>query len=303
MADGERRAGDHEAANPKRNQREPISGPSHRRNARATAPLVRRFSVALWMNFRRTIRQRGGRVSWEDAGVRLLAIEHEDDAGAGVFAAPILERDWELETWRPPRDPAAPDLGGFDAVIAFGGAMNVDQEAPHPWLATERALLADAIAASTPTLGVCLGSQLLSAAVGGAPGRAPRPEIGWFDVELTPEGRADPLLSVLPERFQAFQWHSYMASPPSGATQLAQSPVCLQAFRTGEAAWGIQFHAEVTETDALTWTAHHADDPDFARIGLDPEVLAAQITERMPTWNGLGAGLCDRFCELVSTRV
>ena len=262
-----------------------------------------RFPLDPWMNSQRRYRTaRTFRRLGESQRMRLLAIEHEEEAGAGVFAAPILGRGWQLDRWLPRTEPKAPELDGYDGVIAFGGAMNVDQEDVHPWLATERALLAAALERRTPVLGVCLGSQLLSAALGGAPGRAPQPEIGWFDVELTAEGRDDPLLSALPERFLAFQWHSYMASPPPGTTQLAVSPVCLQAFRTGEAAWGIQFHAEVTEADALTWTAHHSDDPDFARMGLDPDLLAAQIRERMATWNRLGADLCDRFCKLVAAR-
>lgn len=89
---------------------------------------------------------------------------------------------------------------------------------------------------------------------------------------------------------------------PPGAIELAASPVCPQAFRAGEAAWGIQFHAEVTEVDALSWTTNHEVDPAFAANGLEPVPFAAQIRERMPAWNALGRGLCARFCELVATR-
>ena len=111
------------------------------------------------------------------------------------------------------------------------------------------------LARGVPTLGVCLGAQLVSEAAGGSPRRAPEPEIGWVEVELTPEGRADPLLGALPERFEAFEWHSYEAGPPEGAVTLATSPVCIQAYRlTGARAWGIQFHAEVTRPDVDAWS-------------------------------------------------
>ncbi|CAN5442571.1 type 1 glutamine amidotransferase [soil metagenome] len=231
--------------------------------------------------------------------MRLLVIEHEHEAGAGVFADPIAEHAFEQVKWRPTDGDPAPSLDDFDAVLALGGAMNVDETKAHPWIDDEIALLADAIERSVPTLGVCLGSQLLAAAAGAKPGRASESEIGFFEVELSPDGREDPLLSALPKRFSAFQWHSYAAPNPPGAVALALSPVCLQAFRTGASAWGIQFHAEVTVSDALTWTAHHADDPAFAANGLDPQRFAADIRERMPSWNELGRALCERFCTLV----
>ena len=238
----------------------------------------------------------------EDCPVRLLVIEHEDEAGLGVFAEPITDRGWELRKWRPTDGEPAPSRSGFDAVIALGGAMNADENDRHPWIDDEIALLRDGLRHDLPILGVCLGSQLLAAAAGAKPTRANRAEIGWFEVELGSDGAADPLLSALPSRFEAFQWHSYAAPSPPGAVALARSPVCLQAFRAGDHAWGIQFHAEVTEADALTWTAHHADDPAFAANGLDPQRFAADIRERMPAWNEKGRRLCDRFCALVEER-
>jgi GMP synthase (glutamine-hydrolysing) len=234
--------------------------------------------------------------------MELLVIEHEADAGLGVFAGPIEKRGWELTTWRPADGEPAPSPAAHDGVLALGGSMNVDEEARFGWLAEERALLRDAFEARVPTLGVCLGSQLLAAALGSRPGRASSPEIGWFDVELTPAGMADPLLSALPERFCAFQWHSYQAPLPPGAEPLAHSPICLQAYRAAPAAWGIQFHAEVSEEDALAWTANHEVDPNFARLGLDAGEMAAEIRQRIARWNELGAALSDRFCELIATR-
>ena len=97
---------------------------------------------------------------------------------------------------------------------------------PHPWLTDEVAFLADALAARVPLFGVCLGSQLIARAqpVRGSARRG-ESEVGWLEVELTDAGRADPVLSALPERVDAFQWHSYTFALPEGANELATSPV------------------------------------------------------------------------------
>ena len=233
--------------------------------------------------------------------MRALSIVHQADAGPGVFADVIRARGWELETWMPASQPQPDDPGSYDGVLVFGGAMNVDQGDQHSWLVGEKALLRELIAAGAPILGVCLGSQLLAEAAGARPGRAAEPEIGWREVELTAEGREDPLLGPLAPSFEAFQWHSYEAPLPPGATPLARSPVCLEAYRLDGRAWGIQFHAEVTLADAAHWIDDYRSDPDAVRIGLDPEELRAETAPRIGAWNRLGAGICERFLGAVST--
>src|SRR5215213_9997435 len=205
--------------------------------------------------------------------MRVLSIVHQRDAGAGVFGDAVRDAGAELVEWVPPAG-APPELGGLGAALVFGGAVHADQEEGNPWLRWEKALLADLLGRGVPLLGVCLGAQLLSEAAGGSPRRAREPEIGWVEIELTADGRADPLLGALPGRFEAFEWHSYEAGPPAGAVRLATSPVCLQAYRLpGARAWGIQFHAEVTRPDVNRWLDSYDSDADAVRIGLDPEAL------------------------------
>jgi GMP synthase-like glutamine amidotransferase len=229
--------------------------------------------------------------------VRTLAISHQRDAGPGVFADAIGELDvWHVaETTEPPADPF-----GYDAVLSFGGAMHADQGDDHAWMAPEIALLTELLEADMPLLGVCLGAQLLTVAAGGRVARATRPEIGWHPVELTEEGAADPLLAPLAPGFEAFQWHSYECLPGPDATLLATSPVCAQAFRIGERAWGIQFHAEVSAADLFQWADDYAVDPDAVAIGIDPVRLRAESEPRVNGWNELGRGLCGRFVEVAS---
>jgi GMP synthase-like glutamine amidotransferase len=228
--------------------------------------------------------------------MKVLAVVHQPDAGPGVFADAVRETGHELLEWSPRRGPS-PDLDGIGAVLVLGGAMNFDEEAEHPWLAGEKELLRRVLDQRLPVLGVCLGSQLLAEVAGARVGRASTPEIGWRPVEVLPAGAEDPLFGPLPERFDAFEWHSYEFEVPPRAAALARSGACLQGYRLNGPGWGIQFHAEVTRESIERWTAGYRRDPDAIRIGLDPARLIEDSAHRIGRWNGVGLGICARFLE------
>jgi GMP synthase (glutamine-hydrolysing) len=173
--------------------------------------------------------------------------------------------------------------------------MNVDEEERHGWIDEEKALLRELLKREVPLLGLCLGGQLVAEAAGAEPRRAARPEIGWHQVEVTPEGLDDPLLGPLAPSFEAFQWHSYEFPLPPGGVPLARSEVCLQGARIGERAWALQFHPEVSRTDALHWVKDYEADPDAVRIGVDPLVLGLETEDKISAFNRLGHGLCLRW--------
>jgi GMP synthase-like glutamine amidotransferase len=235
--------------------------------------------------------------------MRLLSINHQRDAGPGVFAEAIAGAGAQLDEWFiaetqiPPADPT-----GFDAVMSFGGSMDVDQEELHPWLVDEKALLQKLLTAGTPFLGVCLGAQLLSEAAGGNAHRLARPEIGWLEVEVCTDGAHDALLGTLAPHFEAFEWHHWACGVPGHATVLARTPASTQAFRIGDCAWGIQFHAEVTPADAEAWITEHESESEAKRLGIDPEALRAQTAPRIAAWNVLGRELCARFLAAIEAR-
>jgi GMP synthase (glutamine-hydrolysing) len=230
--------------------------------------------------------------------VHVLAIAHQDDAGPGVFTDAVRGYGGALDTWdlpnesEPPREPR-----DYDAVMTFGGAMHPDDERQHPWIAREKQLLAELLADGVPLLGVCLGAELLTDAAGGQARRARDPEIGWYDVRLTDAGAADRCLAPLVPGFVALEWHSYECCLPADAIPLAWSKRCLQAFRLGERAWGIQFHAEVTSTDLDSWIDDYRSDEDAVRARLDPDALRERTHQQIGRWNQLGLGLCVRFLE------
>jgi GMP synthase-like glutamine amidotransferase len=231
--------------------------------------------------------------------MRVLAIVHETEAGPGVFADAIRERGATLDEWllpgsaEPPADPL-----GYDAVFVLGGSMNADEGERYEWIGTERGLIGRLLERRVPLMGLCLGGQMVAAAAGAVPRRAPRPEIGWHPVELTEAGCEDPVLGPLAPRFEAFQWHSYEFPLPPGAVALARSEVCLQAARIGELAWALQFHPEVSEADALRWTEDYETDPDAVRIGVDRTALSLEIEAKIAAFNELGRGLCARWLDM-----
>ena len=216
--------------------------------------------------------------------MRVLSAVHEPDAGAGVFG--------DFPTWVPSDGPPPRD---FDALMIFGGSMHVDQDDGHPWLAPEKEFIRDALGRGVPILGVCLGSQLLAEAAGAVPYRTPEPEIGWYDVEITEAGAADPVIGPLAPSAQLFEWHHYAAPLPPGAVELARTPRCVQAFRIeGKPAWGFQFHAEVTKENLFGWLDGWGNS-EAVQTSLDPEAIRAASEQRIEEQNVTGRELAERF--------
>jgi len=213
---------------------------------------------------------------------------HGPSVPGGVFEEVVETARHELERWSLPQGGAPKPAAAYDAVMVFGGSMHPDQDDHFDWLAHEEAFLRSVLAEGVPAIGVCLGAQMLARAAGAGVFPVSEPEIGWLEVELTPEGRADPVLGALPERTTAFQWHSYTFGIPESGIELARSPVCTQAFRRGSA-WGIQFHAEVTLDMVRAWIA---EEPHELR---DPEAFLAETEERIAGWNEQGKALASAF--------
>ena len=226
--------------------------------------------------------------------MRVLAVVHGEEVRSGVFAEPVAAAGHELEEWSIARRPSPSlPLADYDAAIVFGGSMHADEEETHPWLRDEEALLRGFLAVGTPVLGVCLGGQLVAHAAGAWVGRVSEPEIGWHEVELMAAAASDPVFAGLPRRFQALQWHYYAFEVPEGAVELARSPVCSQAFRLGDLAWGVQFHPEVTLAMVEQWL----EEPE--EVDFDREALRCETHERIEEWNALGRELCAGFLAAV----
>lgn len=186
-------------------------------------------------------------------------------------------------------------LCGIDAVVSLGGPMNVYEEDQHPFLKDENAFLKKAIAQKVPILGICLGAQLLCKAAGGQVVRSPEEEIGWFNIRFTAEGKTDPLFAGLPDSFEVYQWHGDMCCPPSGAVVLAGSERCpVQAIRVGTNAYGLQFHAEITDKSIDEWSADYAPEKLAER-----EAMLKRYREVKTDFHRYGRILCENFMRIM----
>jgi GMP synthase-like glutamine amidotransferase len=183
--------------------------------------------------------------------VRILVLRHVDCEPPADYL-PLLEARGEVRTVRLGIDPL-PDRRDFGAVVAMGGPMGVADSGTLPWIAEEIAYIASAVGAGVPYWGVCLGAQLLAAALGGKVCPCREPEVGVGEVRLTAGAAADPVFAALPRRFPVLHWHSDTFDLPPGATLLASSDACAsQAFAAGSA-YGLQFHLEAPADLAASW--------------------------------------------------
>jgi GMP synthase-like glutamine amidotransferase len=168
-----------------------------------------------------------------------------------------------------------PNLDGWAGMVVLGGEMGANDDHIAPWLPHERALLREAVSRQVPTLGVCLGGQLLAAAHGGRVEQsADQSEVGARLIAKRTAASTDPLFGPLPITPDVLQWHyDAITVLPPGAVHLASSPVCdNQAFRLGRLAWGVQFHIETTPELVRSWAAEDA----AALDGVDVEQLVSR---------------------------
>ena len=222
--------------------------------------------------------------------MRVLSVTHGPDVPGGVFEDEVEEGGHILERWSVPDGGTPGPAGDYDAVMVFGGAAHPDQDDRFGWLLHEEEFLRAVLDERVPVFGVCLGAQMLARAAGARVRPASEPEIGWYEVELTPAGITDPVLGVMPSRATVFQWHRYTYDVPAGGSELACSAICTQAFRLGQPAWGIQFHAEITLPMLTAWA-----EEDPADLLVPPAELLAESEARMTGSNELGRALCAAF--------
>ncbi len=186
--------------------------------------------------------------------MKALVLQHIACEPPGVFEDVLRERGAELTRVELDEGEQLPDWRGFDLIVAMGGPMSVNDEGEHPWLADEKRLISEAVHAGVPYWGACLGVQLLASSLGARVYAGPEPEVGVLPVTLTDEGIADPVLDGLPREILTLQWHGDTFDLPEGAVRLAGSAAYPnQAFRFGRAAYGVQFHVEVSQQMAQEW--------------------------------------------------
>lgn len=223
-----------------------------------------------------------------------------------VADPPARLGDWLRDAGLPTRvvSPFAGDAlpsstRGYAAMVVLGGRRSAYDDSDAPWFADLTALLREALREKLPTLGICLGAQLLAQAGGGRVELGPAgPETGPALVAKRDVAASDPLFGPVPFTPDVIQWHyDAITELPPAAVVLASSPKYPnQAFRLGEYAYGLQFHIETSPDVVRAWTAAHAADLD-AR-GIDPHRLLARLDEAHADVEDVWRPFTRRFAEL-----
>ena len=230
--------------------------------------------------------------------MRVLSVTHGPSVPGGLFDEAVETAGHVLERWLVPEGGSPEQASSYDAVMVFGGSQHPDQDDRFGWLAHEEEFLREVLGDEVPVFGVCLGAQMLARAAGASVGPASAPEIGWLDVSLTEDGASDPVLGVLPARATVFQWHHYTFTLPPSGVALADSEICLQAFRLeGRAVWGIQFHAEVTAAMVSGWMEEDPGD-----LPMPADELRAETELRIAQSNVQGRALAEAFLREAAAR-
>jgi GMP synthase (glutamine-hydrolysing) len=186
--------------------------------------------------------------------MRILVLQHIACEPPGVYEEVLRERGAKIHRVELDENEPLPNWRGFDAIIAMGGPMSVNDDERLPWLRDERVLIGEAVRAGLPFFGACLGAQLLSASLGGKVIRGEKPEVGFLPVFLSSESIHDRVFSGVSHQLLTFQWHGDTFTLPEGSVLLASSPAYAnQAFRWGSRAYGLQFHLEVSQGMAKEW--------------------------------------------------
>jgi GMP synthase (glutamine-hydrolysing) len=224
-----------------------------------------------------------------------LVIRHVAFEDLGTLAPALGRQGYRIRYVEPGA------LGGVAVLqprllLVLGGPIGACDDARYPWLAEEAALLKQRIEAGRPTLGICLGAQLIARALGARVYAAQRREIGYGPVELTPAGRGSALRHLDSPATPVLHWHGDTFDLPERAALLASTEVCAnQAFSIGERILGLQFHPEFEGAALERWLVGHTVELGLA--GVDPNSLRDQARRFGPALERRAARLWDQWLE------
>ena len=230
---------------------------------------------------------------------RIAVLQHSPCEHLGIIGPVLTSRGLDCDyrhTYA--GDPVPEDLDPYAALIVMGGPMGVYEEDEYPFLRDEIALLNSALREEVPVLGICLGSQLLAAALGAAVGPGKGKEIGWHRIELTEQGSSEAFLGAGERGLTAFHWHGDVFDCPKNALNLATSErTPCQAFRYRESVYGILFHMEITMPMIGEWVGAFA--AELGEEGLDGGQIASVAGNYLADLQERGRTFFERWADAV----
>ena len=229
---------------------------------------------------------------------KVLIVKNKTREGAGLLDAVLEERGLEADVVDLDKGESFPEATGYAAVFVLGGPDSANDTSTK--MLAELVRVKEILAAGIPYLGICLGLQVLVKAAGGSVVKNAVPEIGLrdpdgnrFAVQLTEEGKSDPLFKDLDDPFNVFHLHGETVEILLGMTLLATGKFCEnQIVRVGERAYGIQSHFELTDTMFETWLT---EDPDLKQT--DQSVLRADYAASKESYAQTGRTLLNNFLD------
>lgn len=234
---------------------------------------------------------------------RILVFQHVAAEPLGTLDPLIRRRGHRIRFANFDRHPEAqPNVDRYRGLIVLGGPMNVEDQAARPHLRTELLAIERMLEQGKPVLGICLGAQLLAHVLGAPVRKHHRPEIGWYPLQTTDAGAADPVLAPLAGVAPVFQWHRYSFEIPDGAHHLARTDSCeQQAFRWGDNAYGFQFHLEMDVPLIERWLANPAYREELAELGHDTseDAIRARTVEHIHGMQARADAVFNNFLDLI----
>ncbi len=229
----------------------------------------------------------------------ILVFQHSEIGRPGRLGATLRDHGWRLDIRAMHAGGDVPaDLDDVDGVISLGGPQNVDEPRDDwPWMDGEIEFLRAAHERSLPIVGVCLGAQMLAAALGGEVAAMPQAEVGFQTITLSQAGHTETLLSGIAWDSPQFCHHMReVRKPPAGAVVLASSRRCaVQAFRVGMRSYGFQYHFEADQRLIRDLTRESMDELHGAGY------TEAEIEQQIETHYADFARLADRLCVNIAT--
>jgi GMP synthase (glutamine-hydrolysing) len=237
---------------------------------------------------------------------KLLVLQHAPSEPLGVLDPLLRGAGLRIRYVNFARDPFAQvDVSRYGGLVVLGGPMNVDQVESYPHLKHEIEVIHAALVREIPTLGICLGAQLLAASLGAHVHPSPVREIGWYPLSLSPAAAGDPLFRHLDSSTPVFQWHAYTFTEPRDSVHLASTEGCAnQAFRYRDFAYGLQFHLEVDQALIRRWLCQSQFQHELEPLGGDAHarLVEQQTTEYLQRSQAQAAALFTAFIELFGWR-
>ncbi|MBI5599649.1 MAG: gamma-glutamyl-gamma-aminobutyrate hydrolase family protein [Deltaproteobacteria bacterium] len=229
-----------------------------------------------------------------------VIIQHVAHEGPGILGDFLERNGFIVRRVRVYRGEAVPrDVAENSILIVLGGPMGAYEDDKYPFLKDELRLIGSALKSGVPTLGVCLGSQLMARAAGARVYPGGKKEIGWYTLRLTAEGARDRLFLGLPSEFMVFQWHGDTFDLPPGAALLASSDIYPnQLFRVGKRAYAFQFHLEVTEKMIGEWLTVNDDEIKGLKGAVNPAAVKKETGAGIGTLQRYGGSVFSRFLRL-----